>query len=128
MSPDQFPSLLVDVQGDGDVTVTVTGELDFTTTPGLTRRLLHVAACRPARLVLELGAVTFIDVSGARAIALVHDALRGTCPVILRNLRPSARRALTLTGVIPADPGPHQREQALPPGALIPAELPARAP
>lgn len=114
MASDQAAPLRVDVHWDGVVaTVTVAGELDLTTAPGLTQRLLRIAARHPERLVLELGAVTFIDVSGARTIDAVCKALGGDCPVILRNLRPSARRALTLTGVISADPAHAQPEHAV---------------
>jgi anti-anti-sigma factor len=114
MASDQATPLLVDVHWDGVVaTVTVAGELDLTTAPGLTQRLLRVAARRPERLVLELGAVAFIDVSGARTIDAVSRALGDDCPVILRDLRPSARRALTLTGVISAGPAHAQRERAV---------------
>lgn len=103
MPSDQTSPLRIAARRDGVVaTVTIAGELDLTTAPGLTERLLQVVAQRPERLVLELQALTFVDVSGARAIAKVCEALRGDCPVILRNLRPSARRALTLAGVISA--------------------------
>jgi anti-anti-sigma factor len=92
--------LHVDVRWDGHVaTAAVTGELDFTTAPGLTQRLLEVAQSRPQRLVLDLHAVAFLDLSGARAIATIREVLGGACPVILLNPRPSARKVLAATGL-----------------------------
>jgi anti-anti-sigma factor len=92
--------LHVDICWDGPVaTATVTGELDLTTAPHLMQRLLAAAEQHPQRLVLDLRAVAFLDLSGARAILTVREALRGACPVILRNPRPSARKVLAATGL-----------------------------
>jgi anti-anti-sigma factor len=98
--------LQVDVRWDGNAaTVTVSGELDFTTAPSLTRHLLDIAKRRPARLILDLHAVAFLDLSGARAIQTAREALGGECPVILRNPRPSARKVLAATGLAPPSHG-----------------------
>jgi anti-anti-sigma factor len=79
--------------------VTVTGEVDSSTAPALTRRLLAVAAEHPERLVLDLGALVFTDVASARAIDGARRALEKTCPVILRAPRPSfARRSSASPG------------------------------
>jgi anti-anti-sigma factor len=92
--------LEVDVRWDGQVaTATVTGELDLTTAPHLLQQLLAAAERRPRRLVVDLRAVAFLDLSGARAILTVREALSGVCPVILRNPRPSARKVLAATGL-----------------------------
>lgn len=100
--------LQVDVHWVGPVAIaTVTGELDFTTAPGLAERLLEVAQRHPQRLVLDLHAVAFLDLSGARAILTIREALGGACPVILRNPRPSARKILAATGL--AQGGTHPR-------------------
>ncbi len=100
MQDNRIPPLQVEVTWDGVVsTVAVTGELNLTTAPDLTEHLLEVAAVRPERLVLDLFGATFVDLSGARTIARVREALQGECPVILRRARPSARRALELAGL-----------------------------
>ena len=84
--------LEVDVCWDGVVaTVTVTGELDAVTAPGLTGRLMTVAAAQPERLVLNLGGLVFVDVAGIRALDSAHKALQAQCPVILGRPQPSAR-------------------------------------
>ena len=93
--------LQIDVRWDGAVaTVTVTGDLDITTAAGLTRRLLAVAAGHPARLVLDLRGVAFVDVAGARELDDVHTLLQTVCPVILRQPRPSARKVFGITGLM----------------------------
>ncbi|WP_369141031.1 STAS domain-containing protein [Modestobacter versicolor] len=56
-------------------TVTVTGEVDSTTAPGLRTCLLEVIA-RPGRAAVEvdLRAVTFLDSAGLSALATAHRA------------------------------------------------------
>lgn len=101
MRPDPAPLLLIKVSFDGRVAaVTVAGEVDILTVPGLTECLLNVAAAHPQRLVLDLTAVTFLDVAAARAIAQARDTYGSACQVVLRKPRPSARKVLRLTGVI----------------------------
>ena len=69
--------LQIDARWDGAVaTVTVTGDLDITTAAALTRRLLAVAAGHPARLVLDLHELAFVDVAGARE---AHEAMKHAC-------------------------------------------------
>ncbi len=94
-------ALQVDVSREGVVaTITVTGELDITTAPPLTRRLLEVGAAHPERLVVDLSGLVFVDVAGARALDEAHTLLQAECPVILRTPRPSARKLLGLTGLM----------------------------
>ena len=98
---DPASALQVAVSRDGVVaTVTVTGELDITTAPSLTRRLLEVGAAHPDKLVLDLSGLVFVDVAGARALDEAHTLLQAECPVILRTPRPSARKLLGLTGLM----------------------------
>ena len=93
--------LQIDVRWDGVVaTVTVTGDLDITTAAALTRRLLAVAAGHPARLVLDLHELAFVDVAGARELDDVHTLLQTVCPVILRQPRRSARKVFGITGLM----------------------------
>lgn len=72
----------------------MTGELDIASAP-LSRRLLAVAAEHPERLVLDLSALVFVDVAGARTLDRVHTLLRTECPV---NLRP--RLSMSAVGAI----------------------------
>jgi anti-anti-sigma factor len=93
--------LQIDVAWDGVVaTVTVAGDLDLTTAPGLAERLLEVAQACPERLVLDLSGLVFLDVAGVRILDGVHKALQARCPVIVRNPHPSARRVFWRTGLV----------------------------
>jgi anti-anti-sigma factor len=49
---------------DGRMTVTLRGELDLGTVPTLELRLRDALAASPRELVLDLGAVTFLDSTG----------------------------------------------------------------
>jgi anti-anti-sigma factor len=93
--------LQIEVSWDDVVaTVTVAGELDMTTATDLEMRLRKVAAMHPERLVLDLSGLVFVDVAGARALDAAHKALKAECLVILRGLRPSARKVFGLTGLM----------------------------
>ena len=93
--------LQIDVRWDGAVaTVAVAGDLDITSAAALTRRLLAVAAGHPARLVLDLHGLAFVDVAGARELDDVHTLLQTVCPVILRRPRPPAHKVFGLTGLM----------------------------
>ena len=93
MTQDYILPLQVETCWDGVVaTVTVSGELDCTTAPDLTRRLPEVAAGHPERLVLDLGGLVFVDVAAARALDRTYKALQAQWPVILRAPRPSSAR------------------------------------
>lgn len=99
MERHRVSAVQIDLWWDGVVaTLTVTGELDITTAPSLTRRLLEVGAAHPDRLVLDLSGLVFVDVAGARALDEAHTLLQAECPVTLRTPRPSARKVLGLTG------------------------------
>jgi anti-anti-sigma factor len=85
--------------------VTLTGEIDATNSPALAGAL---AGCRQgAYIVVDTGALTFIDVSGLRV--LVMPALPPSERWIrLRNVTPSQRRLLRMMGWF------HQSEQLRP--------------
>ena len=93
--------LQIDVYRDGVITtVTVAGELDIVTAPGLMGRLLKAADAHTERLVLDLSGLAFVDVAGARALDQTYTLLQAVCPVILRAPRPSVRRVFGLTGLM----------------------------
>jgi anti-anti-sigma factor len=71
--PDQHAGLSVTVdRGDGNTVVTVQGEIDLETSPELSAVLSGLEA--PARVDLDLGAVTYIDSTGLRALLTARDA------------------------------------------------------
>ena len=77
------------------VTVTITGALDVATLPRVREQLEQVLAGRPARVVVDLSACTFVDASALALLLDVHRrlsraggvlTLRGSCPRVLRLL------------------------------------------
>jgi anti-anti-sigma factor len=99
--------------------VAVSGPLDMSTSAGLTECIRAERAARPDRLVIDMSGVSFVDFSGARALAAAASPVPGQCPVVVRSLRPAARRGLQQAGLDlgwldrdtgPADARPHGRD------------------
>ena len=84
----------------GTVTITVTGALDVTTLPRVREQLEQAAAGRPARLVVDLSACTFVDASALAVLLDVHRRLSRSGGVLtLRGCCPRVLRLLSLTGL-----------------------------
>ena len=82
------------------VTLTVTGALDVTTLPRVRDQLEQAAAGRPAHLVVDLSACTFVDASALAVLLDVHRRLSRTGGVLtLRGSCPRVLRLLSLTGL-----------------------------
>lgn len=97
--PEPAEPLRVEVTWDGVIAVvTLTGELDITSAPGMTERLTKIAEAHPERLVLDLGGLVSVDVAGGRALDRAHKSLEAECPVIVRWPRPSGHAAVRLGG------------------------------
>ena len=78
---------------DGDVDVTVAHELAARTDVWLSA--MEVAP----QVVLDVSRVTFIDLSGLRALLLLRDRLAShDCRVALRGAPPCVRRLMLITG------------------------------
>ncbi|MGI8693548.1 MAG: STAS domain-containing protein [Geodermatophilaceae bacterium] len=79
--------------------VAVAGEVDIDTAPRMSRALAAgLAAGRP--VVVDLGAVTFMDSAGLSALIAAHKAAAAaglTCR--LQDLPPAVRRLLEVTGM-----------------------------
>jgi anti-sigma B factor antagonist len=89
------PFLRVRVERDGGVCVmAVSGELDIATTPELARQAAAALESPPARLVLDLSGLDFIDCAGAGALASVIEALPAGCPVTVGSMSCMAQRVL----------------------------------
>lgn len=100
MAQQQGAALTVRDEWDGNVaTVTVEGEIDTTTAGALSDCLSSVVAKNPARLILDLAAVGFLDSSAVHAVVQARHALPGECPVVLRSPPRQARRVFELTGL-----------------------------
>src|SRR5215212_5144831 len=63
--------------GDDVVVVSVAGELDLATVPQLRAYLMHSTASRPAHLVVDLSAVTFLAARGIGVLMDVRDGRNG---------------------------------------------------
>lgn len=75
------------------------GELDLSSAPMLRTCLSGLTAAGVRRIVIELGALRFVDASGIRAIAAEARRLRKAGGVmVLRNPRPWTRRLFDLLG------------------------------
>ncbi len=84
----------------GAVTLVVTGALDVTTLPRVREQLEQAAAGRPARLVVDLSACTFVDARALAVLLDVHRRLSRTGGVLtLRGACPRVLRLLSLTGL-----------------------------
>ncbi|MGH9006687.1 MAG: STAS domain-containing protein [Acidimicrobiales bacterium] len=76
--------------------IALRGELDLSNVEAARAVVEAGVATGPARLVFEMGELTFMDSSG---IALLVDATRELDRVELRNLRAGVRRVLEITGL-----------------------------
>jgi len=79
----------------------VTGDLDLVTAAEFTREVTAALEGDAERLVLDLSAMRFLDCCGARALA----AVSGGSSVVVRSLRPAARRVLDVIGMDVRHPG-----------------------
>jgi anti-sigma B factor antagonist len=89
---------------DGGQLVRVDGELDIATAPDLEAVLLRP---RPPgeRVVLDLGALRFIDSTGLRVLLRARVAAReGRWELFVRNVPANVRRLFTIAGVQDAVP------------------------
>jgi anti-anti-sigma factor len=89
---------------DGGQLVRVDGELDIATAPDLEAVLLRP---RPPgeRVIVDLGALRFIDSTGLRVLLRARAAARdGTWEIFVRNVPANVHRLFTIAGVQEAVP------------------------
>lgn len=129
------PGATVSLHRDGAAgRLSVSGELDIASAPGLFDAIGHVGAgCRA--VTIDLRAVAFIDVAGLRALLALCERLRGARLTVLPGA--ACARLLELTGtaalVPPALPDPPRAPLARTPRGRIRAAsaracVPAPAP
>jgi len=92
------------IEGDGDVVLTVQGEVDMATVWTLESRLADVCA-RNAAVTVDLRRVTFLHCAGLRLLLAQHAEghARG-CEVVFIQGPPAVRRLFELTGTLDALP------------------------
>ena len=82
-----------------DVIVSASGEIDLATAPTMFDAVASALAAfgDDGRLVFDLGAVTFMDSAGLKAIALACRNIPGR--VAVRNAPAQVRRLLDISGI-----------------------------
>jgi anti-anti-sigma factor len=96
--------------------VALSGPLDLTAVASLTECIRTERALQPARVVIDMSGVNFVDFGGARALAAAVSPVPGQCPVLVRSIRPAARQRLERTGLDLGGPGYAPESNARPPG------------
>lgn len=83
-----------------EVTLSICGEIDLVSAPALERVLRDAESSRPGRIVLDLGALEFIDSSGIHL--LIHARERADAyghQLVLTHVPAQAHRVFDLVGV-----------------------------
>ena len=86
-----------EVLDEGSVLVTAAGELDLHTCTEFQDVLAAARDRRPARLVVDLSEVTFIDSTALAALVVVQRGMQRPLDVVVT--RPHLRRILVVTGL-----------------------------
>ena len=82
---------------DSEAVLTVTGDINMTTSPRMRAALIDVASGRPEEVVVDLEGVTYIDSSGiATLVEALQRARREGRRLVLRGLRESIRAVFRL--------------------------------
>lgn len=91
--------LNIEAQRDSDtVVLRLAGEIDLRTSPELRETLLDLIEQRPARIILDLAGVDYIDSSGVGTIVeLKRKAMRNSSKVVLVTLQPRVRSLFEIT-------------------------------
>lgn len=83
-----------------DARLALCGELDMATAPLLARHLESAARRGPSKIVLDLAALRFVDVSGLRAILdAARSARREGSAIVVVNPLPHIVRLLEITAI-----------------------------
>src|SRR5690606_20718502 len=84
---------------EGGIALAVAGALDAYTAPTLQDELRPLVR-RPERIVLDLGALDFLDSTGLRVLVEAQNELSNSGGALqLRNVGDSTRRLLDITGL-----------------------------
>jgi anti-sigma B factor antagonist len=81
---------------DSTVVVIVKGDVDFATASELARRLDDAVAADPDRVIVNLGATSFMDCHGLRVIALAAEALSAQSELVVQHPRPLIAKAIRI--------------------------------
>ena len=85
---------------DGRMVVTVRGELDLLTSAEMGTAIAAALRMHPYTLVIDLGAVTFMDSSGCRALVEARrESFKSAVDLELRDITEPCRRTLQVLAV-----------------------------
>lgn len=86
---------------DGVVTVSLQGELDLSCARRMDEHFASIDEQRPARVVVDLGGLAFIDSSGLRTLLIAHErASEHGYEFVLLPGQESVQRVFELTGAL----------------------------
>jgi anti-sigma B factor antagonist len=86
---------------DGAASIALAGELDLAGARQLEARLDEIERENPARLVVDLGSLAFIDSTGLRLLLQADARARERgCELLLRRGEPSVQRVFEVTGAL----------------------------
>jgi anti-anti-sigma factor len=81
--------------------LTLEGELDLASSVQVEEQLKALEAARPARIVIDLGGLAFIDSTGLRTLIQADQRARGSgSELVLRPGDESIQRVFELTGAL----------------------------
>jgi anti-anti-sigma factor len=85
----------------GTVSISLQGELDLASARQLETRLAEVEREAPARLIVDLSRLAFIDSTGLRLLLQADARARERgCELVLRPGEPSVQRVFEVTGAL----------------------------
>jgi anti-anti-sigma factor len=95
------PQLTIERQQDSQrVLLVLHGEIDLASAPQLDCALVEAVSTGPSRIGIDLADVQFIDSTGLRALIQGKERAQATGrSLILRHVRPQAKRLFEVTGV-----------------------------
>jgi anti-sigma B factor antagonist len=95
--PGQSEFSVAAVAHDGRMVVTIRGEIDVLTAPEIGIAIAAALRMHPYTLVLDLGAVTFMDSSGCRALVEARrESFKSAVDLELRDITEPCLRTLQL--------------------------------
>lgn len=97
-NPRDEPVAAVSENGEA-VVVRLTGELDLYNAPALRKTLLECVDRKPARLVVDLAEVTFVDSTALGALIEARARIGSKDGFVLTSPGLEARRALEISGL-----------------------------
>lgn len=89
------------VSTDGTIRISLEGELDLASARKMEERLEAIGNEAPARVIVDLGKVTFIDSTGLRVLLLADARARDAgYELVLRPGEPTVQRVFEVTGAL----------------------------